>query len=128
MDIIVKPGQKPTVIPANVVSARCFYQSEGPLQGRPKIVASDPARTAIIGNFKMAYGGAPVNCDNYPWFVRTFNKPHHEIENDAHLWDKVASLIDAEVVDNDHPLKGGADIEERAEFAPSVVSILPGHK
>jgi hypothetical protein len=130
LDIITKPGQKPTVIPANVVSAINFYQSQGPLQGRTKIVASDPARTAIIGNFKMAYGGAPVNCDNYPWFVRTFNKPHHEIENDAHLWDKVASLIDAEVVDNDRPRKGGADIgtENGQEFAPSVVSTLPRHK
>ena len=130
LDIIVKPGQKPTVIPANVVSAINFYQSQGPLQGRTKIVASDPSRTAIIGNFKMAYSDAPVNCGNYPWFVRTFNKPHHEIENDAHLWDKVASLIDAEVVDNDHPLKGGADIGtgNGPEFAPSVVSTLPGHK
>jgi len=101
LDIITKPGQKPTVIPANVASAINFYQSQGPLRGRPKIVASDPARTTIIGNFKMAYSYASVNCDNYPWFVRTFNKPHHEIENDAHLWDRIASLIDAEVVDND---------------------------
>ena len=78
----------------------------------------------------MAYSDAPVNCDNYPCFVRTFNKPHHEIENDTHLWDKVASLIDAEVVDNDRPRKGGADIgtENGQEFAPSVVSTLPRHK
>jgi hypothetical protein len=109
LDIITKPGQKPTVIPANVASAINFYQSQGPLRGRPKIVASDPARTAIIGNFKMAYSDAPVNCDNYPWFVRTFNKPHHEIENDARLWDEVASLIDAEVVDNDHRRKSATD-------------------
>jgi hypothetical protein len=130
LDIITKPGQKPTVIPANVASAINFYQSQGPLQGRPKIVASDPARTAIIGNFKMAYSDAPVNCGNYPWFVRTFNKPHHEIENDARLWDKVASLIAAEVVDNDHPRKGATDIGtgNGQEFAPSVVSTLPRHK
>jgi hypothetical protein len=106
LDIITKHGQKPTVIPANVASAINFYQLEGPLQGRRKIVASDPARTTIIGNFKMAYSDAPVNCDNFPWFVRTFNKPHHEIENDAHLWDKIASLIDAEVVDTDRPRTG----------------------
>ncbi len=110
LDIITKPGQKSTVIPANVASAINFYQSEGPLQGRTKIVASDPARTAIIGNFQMAYSDVPVNCDNYPWFVRTFNKPHHEIENDALLWDKVASLIDAKVVGNDHSRKGPTDI------------------
>jgi hypothetical protein len=130
LDIITKPGQKPTVIPANVASAINFYQSQGPLQGRTKIVASDPARTAIIGNFKMAYSDAPVNCDNYPWFVRTFNKPHHEIENDARLWDKVASLIDADVVDNDHPGKGATDIGTGSgqEFAPSVVNTSPRQK
>ena len=110
LDIITKPGQKPTVIPANVASAINFYQSQGPLQGRTKIVASDPARTTIIGNFKMAYSDAPVNCGNYPWFVRTFNKPHHEIENDAHLWDKVASLMDAEVVDNNYLQKDATEI------------------
>ncbi len=110
LDIITKHGQKPTEISPNVVSAINFYQSEGPLQGRPKIVASDPARTRIIGNFKMAYSHTSVNCGNYPWFVRTFNKPHHEIENDAHLWDKVASLIDAEVIDNDHSRKVATNI------------------
>jgi hypothetical protein len=127
LDIIAKPGQKPTLIPANVSSAINFYQSHGPLQGRTKIVASDPARTAIIGNFKMSYSDAPVNCDNYPWFVRTFNKPHHEIENDARVWDKVASLIDAEIVGNDYPRKGATDngTGNRREFAPSVVSTSP---
>jgi hypothetical protein len=129
LDIITKHGQKPTVIPPNVASAINFYQSQGPLRGRPKIVASNPAWTAIIGNFKMAYSDAPVNCDNYPWFVRTFNKPHHEIENDAHLWDKVASLIDAEVVGNDHLRKGAKDsgTGNGQEFAPSVISTLPRH-
>lgn len=114
LDIITKHGQKPSVIPSNVASAINFYQSEGPLQGRPKIVAADPARTTIIGNFKMAYSDAPVNCDNFPWFVRTFNKPHHEIENDAHLWDRITSLIDAKIAADDHTRKGAA-----RDIAPS---------
>jgi hypothetical protein len=39
----------------------------------------------------------PINCDNYPWYARTFNRPHHEIENDPRVWDQAASLIDAEL-------------------------------
>jgi hypothetical protein len=97
LDIIAKPGQKPAVIPRNVASAINFYQSEGPLHGRPTIVALDPRVTKILGNIRMEYDRSPVDCGNYNWFVRTFNKPHHEIENDAHVWDRIASLIDAEL-------------------------------
>ena len=44
----------------------------------------------------MTYENNPVNCDNYPWYARVFNKPHHEIENDPRVWDQAASLIDSE--------------------------------
>jgi hypothetical protein len=97
MDIIPKPGQKPDQISPNVESAVNFYQPKGPLHGKSKIVASDPARTKILGNFRMTYDHGSINCDNYSWFVRTFNKPHHQVENDPHVWDQVASLIDSEV-------------------------------
>jgi len=128
LDIITKPGQYPSLVSSNVANAVNFYQSRGPLRGHRKIVASDPARTTIIGNFKMVYTGAHVNCDNFPWFVRTFNKPHHEIENDAHVWDKIASLIDAEVADNDQPWKGATDIAPRKgqESASSVIAQSGG--
>ena len=59
------------------------------------MVAEDPERTEIIGNFHMTYQGRPVDCRNYPWLARTFNKPHHEIENDAQVWNRIASVIDA---------------------------------
>jgi hypothetical protein len=97
LDSIVKPGQQDSTIPPNVASAVNFYQSEGFLHGRRKILAADPARTKIIGNFQMTYRDHPINCDNYPWFPRTFNKPHHEIENDPRIWDQLTSLIDAEL-------------------------------
>lgn len=127
LDIITKPGQKSALIAPNVISAINFYQSRGPLEGRRKIVASDPARTTIIGNFGMAYRNAHVNCDNFPWFVRTFNKPHHEIENDAHVWNRVASLIDADIVDNAHPREVAAGMTQQngQEPAPSIVSAVP---
>jgi hypothetical protein len=97
MDSIVKPGQEDSTIPPNVANAVNFYQPRGLLHGRSEISAADPARTRIIGNFRMTYQNHPINCDNYPWLARTFNKPHHEIENDPRVWNQAASLIDSEL-------------------------------
>ncbi len=97
VDIISKPGQGDISIPANVAHAVNFYQSNGLLHGRPEISAIDPDRTNIIGNFHMTYKDHPVNCDQFPWFARTFTKPHIEIENDPRVWAEAASLIDAEL-------------------------------
>ena len=95
IDIVPKPGQKPNLIPSNVEAAINFFQSEGPLHGRSEVVAEDPQRTEIIGNFHMTYEGHRIDCGNYPWFARTFNKPHDEIENDARVWNQIALLIDS---------------------------------
>lgn len=95
LDIIAKPGQTPTQIPANVVDAINFYQTKGPLHGRQKIIATDPELTTILGNVRMEYTRSAINCSNYNWFVRTFNRPHHEIENDPRIWDWIATLIRA---------------------------------
>ena len=97
VDSIKKFGRNDSVIPSNVASAINFYQSGGPLHGRTQIVAADPAQTKIIGNLHLTYEDRSINCDNYPWFARTFNKPHHEIENDPRVWDQAAHLIDSEV-------------------------------
>ncbi len=97
VDSIGKPGRDDSRIPSNVANAINFYQSRGPLHGRTEIVASDPAQTTIIGNLHMSYKGHRINCANYPWYARTLNKPHHEIENDARVWDLADSLIDSEV-------------------------------
>ena len=95
IDIVSKPGQNPILIPRNVEAAINFFQSEGPLHGRTQVVAEDPGQTEIIGNFHMTYDGHHVDCRNYPWFARTFNKPHHEIENDARVWNQIALVIDS---------------------------------
>jgi hypothetical protein len=95
IDIVSKPGQNPTLMSPNVEEAINFFQSEGPLHGRTQVVAEDPGRTEIIGNFHMTYEGHRVDCRNYPWFARTFNKPHHEIENDARVWNQIALVIDS---------------------------------
>ena len=97
MDSIAKPGHDDSRIPANVANAINFYQSRGPVQGRTEIVATDPAHTTIIGNLHMTYKGQWIDCSNYPWYARTLNRPHHEIENDPRVWDLAATLIDSEV-------------------------------
>ena len=97
IDTIAKPGHRASPISPNVASAINFYQTEGPLHGAPEIVAFDPARTAVLGNIRMTYENRPINCDNYSWYSRTLNKPHHEIENDFRVWDEVASLINSDL-------------------------------
>jgi hypothetical protein len=47
----------------------------------------------------MTYDDRPINCNNYSWYARFFNKPHHEIENDLRVWDEVGSLIDSDLSD-----------------------------
>jgi acetyl esterase/lipase len=97
VDSVAKPGQGDISIPANVAHAVNFYQSSGLLHGRSEILASDPERTNIIGNFHMTYKDHPINCDDFPWFARVFTKPHIEIENDPRVWAEAALLIDAEL-------------------------------
>jgi hypothetical protein len=97
IDTIAKPGHKASAVPPNVASAINFYQTGGPLHGRREIVAVNPARTEIIGNIRLTYEDRPINCDNYSWYARVFNKPHHEIENDFRVWDTAASMIDSDL-------------------------------
>ena len=97
IDTIAKPGHRASPISPNVARAINFYQTKGPLHGAPEIVALDPARTAVLGNIQMTYENRPINCDNYSWYSRTLNKPHHEIENDFRVWDEVASLINSDL-------------------------------
>jgi len=97
LDSVRKPGQDDSTISENVENAINFYQPRGLIHGRSVIRAADPTRTSILGNVRMTYSRGQINCDNYPWLPRVFNRPHHEIENDPHIWDQVVSLIDSEL-------------------------------
>jgi hypothetical protein len=85
------------VIPANVAQAVNFYQPDGILHGRQQIRAADPARTQILGNFRFDYETTPVDCSEFPWFARLFERTHIEIENDPRVWNRVDSLIRAKL-------------------------------
>jgi hypothetical protein len=93
VDSVSKLGKDDRSIPANVAQAINFYQLDGLLHGQREIVAADPLRTEILGNFQVDYKTKHINCDGYPWFARTFMRPHIEIESDPKVWNQVESLI-----------------------------------
>jgi hypothetical protein len=95
VDSVSKPLGNDKTIPANVAQAANFYQSHGLLRGDHDIRAADPAHTRIIGNFQFDYKKSPLNCPGYPWYDRIFVKPHTQIECDPMIWDRVESLIRA---------------------------------
>jgi len=97
VDSVAKLWQSDSRIPANIGRAINLYQTEGLLHGQSTIRAADPAHTSILGNFRMTYKHHSINCDNDPWLVRVLSKPHHEIENDPGVWDRVGALIDDEL-------------------------------
>ena len=94
VDTIAKPKQKGSIIPSNVANAVNFYQPGGLLHGRSELPAAD-RHGEDHWKLSQTYENHPINCDNYPWLARTFDKPHHEIENDPRVWDQAASLIDS---------------------------------
>jgi hypothetical protein len=57
----------------------------------------DPSQTTILGNYESSYRDHPISCAGFPWFARTFMKPHIEIENDPSVWTKVEALIRAQL-------------------------------
>jgi hypothetical protein len=93
VDSVSKLGGDDRLIPANVAQAINFFQLDGLLHGQRKILAADPLRTRILGNFQSGYKSQPVNCDGYPWYARMFMRPHIEIESDPTVWNKIESLI-----------------------------------
>ncbi|AFL87646.1 hypothetical protein Terro_1337 [Terriglobus roseus DSM 18391] len=97
VDSVQKFGEDDQTIPANVHRAMNFYQTEGLLSGRRSIRAADPAKTMILGNNRVSYKSSPVDTSEFPWFARTFMRPHIEIENDPKVWDNVQAMIQQEV-------------------------------
>ena len=97
VDSVSKPGGDDRFIPENVDRAANFSQLNGILHGQRRIVAVNPERTRILENFQLDYRTNPVNCDGYPWYAQLFMKPHIEIESDPRVWNRVDSLIRAEL-------------------------------
>jgi len=114
IDSVKKLGQDNRTVPANVAKAVNFYQRKGLTRGQPLIVAVDAGRTKILGNFHMKYDDHQVNCDNYRWFSRVFNQPHHQIENDPQVWNQIVSFIDSELLRTDAGTQTASSSESSA--------------
>jgi hypothetical protein len=93
VDSVRKLWQKDGVIPANVVAAVNFYQPHGIIHGRSEIIAANPARTQILGNYLFDYREHPVACTGLSWFDRTVTPSHMQSECDPHLWSEVEQLV-----------------------------------
>ena len=97
VDSVAKLRKDDSVIPANVLKAVNFYQTNGRLHGQSSIRAADATRTQIIGNFRFDYEPGDYNCDEYPWYDRVFSKAHTQIECDPSVWRQAELLIRADL-------------------------------
>jgi hypothetical protein len=93
VDSVAKPFHNDSIIPSNVQQAANFYQTQGLIHGESKIVAADPSRTTILGNFRRDYDREPEPCRGFSWHARFFTKAHIEIECDPTVWAQVENLL-----------------------------------
>jgi len=118
IDSVRKGGEDDSVIPGNVAEAVNFYQGKGIIHGRSKIIAADPVRTAVLGNFSFEYDREPAECHAYPWYDRVFFKGHTSIECDPRVWSQVQRLIEARLPRTIQP----AQAEVAALFTQKISS------
>jgi hypothetical protein len=93
VDSVAKLWQNDSVIPDNVTEAINFYQTEGFVHGRRLISAADPAKTEILGNYRVDYKKTPVDCPEASWWDRVFTPGHMQSECDPQLWSQIETLV-----------------------------------
>jgi hypothetical protein len=93
VDSVAKLWQNDSVIPDNVAQAVNFYQTQGIVHGRQQITAADPAKTEILGNYRMDYKKTPVACPQATWADRFFTPGHMQSECDPTLWLQIQSMV-----------------------------------
>lgn len=97
VDSVAKLWQNDTIIPDNVAEAINFYQTEGIIHGRRRIIAADPAKTMILGNYLMDYKKSPAQCTEYPFWDRVFTPGHMQSECDPQLWSRIETLVEQQL-------------------------------
>jgi hypothetical protein len=93
VDTVAKLWRDDKTIPPNVAAAANFYQPHGIVRGQRHIVAADPSRTQILGNFLFDYRQTPVKCDGYSWLDRIVTPSHMQSECDPRLWTQIEDLV-----------------------------------
>jgi pimeloyl-ACP methyl ester carboxylesterase len=93
VDSVAKMGKDDSVIPDNVAAAVNFYQPHGIIHGRKKITAADPAKTQILGNYRMDYRKNPIVCPDVAWVDRLFVHGHIQSECDPRVWSQIGDMV-----------------------------------
>ncbi|MGO8793302.1 MAG: hypothetical protein ACLQLC_00635 [Candidatus Sulfotelmatobacter sp.] len=93
VDSIAKVWQNDQVIPDNVAAAVNFYQPHGIVHGRKQIIADNPQKTKILGNYLEDYKKNPVACSGYTWADHFFTRGHMQSECDPRLWSQVEQIV-----------------------------------
>jgi pimeloyl-ACP methyl ester carboxylesterase len=93
VDSVAKLWQNDGVIPDNVAEAVNFYQPHGLIHGRPRIMAADPLKTEILGNYLADYRKNPVECLGTSWYDRYLTPSHAQSECDPHVWSQIEDLV-----------------------------------
>jgi hypothetical protein len=93
VDSVAKAWQNDSIIPDNVAQAINFYQPHGIIHGQSQIVAANPAKTQILGNYLIDYRKTPVDCPDATWADRFFTPGHMQSECDPHLWSQIETLV-----------------------------------
>jgi pimeloyl-ACP methyl ester carboxylesterase len=93
VDSVAKWWQNDSLIPDNVAEAVNFYQTAGILHGRREIAALNPAKTEILGNYRMDYKTTPVECPEAAWWERVFTPGHMQSECDPTLWSQIEAMV-----------------------------------
>jgi pimeloyl-ACP methyl ester carboxylesterase len=93
VDSVAKFWQNDSVIPDNVAAAVNFYQTQGLVHGRRRIVAADSSKTEILGNYLIDYRKNPVSCPDASWADRFFTPGHMQSECDPHLWSEIEGMV-----------------------------------
>jgi hypothetical protein len=87
-------GRSDAVIPSNVAAAANLYQTDGMfVRGRRAIRAEDPAKTAILGNFRFEYRDRKIDLSAVPWYKLVFRVAHSKMNADRQVWAMVEELI-----------------------------------
>ena len=94
-------GRGDARIPPNVARAASLFQKNGVLiRGEAPIVAEDPVKTTILGNFEFDYRQKEVDISGVPWHKKVFREAHTKMEHDSEVWDKVEDLILGEIANS----------------------------
>ncbi|MFZ0817991.1 MAG: hypothetical protein WAM78_20870 [Candidatus Sulfotelmatobacter sp.] len=93
VDSVAKLWQNDSIIPDNVAEAVNFYQTQGIVHGRQQITAANPAKTEILGNYRMDYKKKPVVCPQATWADRFFTPGHMQSECDPNLWSQIQNMV-----------------------------------